>query len=192
MENITLAAYLEKNPESKRLKKRIARALKNYIHASKDIIHAADDLSHAKEDCSAALQAAADIIEDHRDLLEDWTNPQEESVTAIELDKEAEETASEDEDACECNGHDCGPSEEVGCHLRHAACVLTPAKGPEPTDLHSLLNRLRGKMRHPSGQHPDLMPASDQSRTDFCRQPAPSTPDGRMLVVEDQDSHDAE
>ena len=121
MENITLAAYLEKNPESKRLKKRIARALKNYIHASKDIIHAADDLSHAKEDCSAALQAAADIIEDHRDLLEDWTNPQEESVTAIELDKEAEETASEDEDACECNGHDCGPSEEVGCHLRHAA-----------------------------------------------------------------------
>ena len=123
MENITLAAYLEKNPESKRLKKRFARALKIYIHASKDITHASADLAHAKDDCTAALQAAAEIIEDHRDLLEDWPQPQEEAIITIELDKEAKETdADEDDDCdCDCDEHDCGPSEEVGCHLRHAA-----------------------------------------------------------------------
>ena len=127
MENITLAAYLEKNPESKRLKKRISRAIKNYVHASKDIIHASDDLAHAKEDCAAALQAAGDIIEDHHDLLEEWANPQEEAIIAIELDKEGEEADSDEDEGCDCKEHDCGPSEEVGCHLRHAAKDIAAA-----------------------------------------------------------------
>jgi len=136
MKNITLASYLEKNPESKRLNKRFARALKIYIHAAKDINHAADDLAHASEDCTFALQSAAQIVEEHRDLLEEWALPvEEEAVTAIEPDKKGGEAGFDDEEECncegcdeeECNCEECDPCEEVGSHLRHAAKDIADA-----------------------------------------------------------------
>ena len=117
---LTLAAYLEKNPESKRLNKRFARALKIYVHAAKDISHAAADLAHAKEDCTFALQSAAQIIDEHREILDEWALPQaEETVTVIDLGIEGSEVDSDDEEA-DSEVAERDPAEEVATHLRHA------------------------------------------------------------------------
>lgn len=125
METITLAAYLEKNPGNKRLNKRIARALKTYLHSLNDLNHAASDIAHAKEDCAFALQAADQILEDCHSLLEEWALP--DVIEVVETEALPENGCSNDECA-DCDG-DCDEddeseydaSEEVEDHLRHAA-----------------------------------------------------------------------
>lgn len=123
METITLAAYLEKNPESKRLNKRIARALKTYRRSLNELGHAAADIARAKEDCAFATHAADQIIEDCRSLLEEWALP--EAAGAAESEAEAAPATSacgeaECKDCCgECD--DSSAAREVEDHLRHAA-----------------------------------------------------------------------
>ncbi len=113
MENITLAAYLEKNPDSKRLNKRFTRALKILMHASKDLGHASCDLAHAKEDCTFALHAAEQQIEACQEILNGWALPQEEKPAPdIELEK--------DEECCEFEEGESCPSRSLKSHLRHA------------------------------------------------------------------------
>jgi len=126
MESITLAAYLEKNPGNKRLNKRIARALKTYLHSLNDLTHAASDIAHAKEDCAFALQAADQIIEDCHSLLEEWALPDE--IEVVETESQPEPGDCTDEECADCDGECDGDdeseynaAEEVEDHLRHAA-----------------------------------------------------------------------
>ncbi len=126
METITLAAYLEKKPGNKRLNKRIARALKTYLHSLSDLDHAASDIAHAKEDCAFALQAADQILEDCHSLLEEWALP--DVIEVVETEALSETAECTDEDCADC-GEDLNEdeeseynaSEEVEDHLRHAA-----------------------------------------------------------------------
>lgn len=76
MENITLAEFLEKKSESKRLQKRFAKAVKIYIHMTKDLGHAASDIAHAKEDCAFAIHNAEQVLDDCRGMLESWPTPE--------------------------------------------------------------------------------------------------------------------
>lgn len=128
METTTLAAYLEKNPDNKRLNKRIARALKTYLHSLSDLDHAASDIAHAKEDCAFALQAADQILEDCHSLLEEWALPDE--IEVVETEALPETAECTDEDCTDCDGDldededdesEYNASEEVEDHLRHAA-----------------------------------------------------------------------
>jgi len=142
METIALATYLEKNPESKRLNKRVARALKTYLHSEKDLAHAAEDIAHAKEDCAFAIQAAEQLIEDCRGILAEWGLPENVDVAGAASDEAA---PCCDEKCGECDCDDDGPeaSDEVEAHLRHAAKDIGHALADAESALQDL-NKIDG------------------------------------------------
>ena len=74
-------------------------------------------------------------------------------------------------------------------HLRHTAGILTLTKGPQSTNLHSMLYGFYGKVGHPTGQHADLMTSGNKTSTYLGSQSTPAPPDRWMLVVENQDFH---
>ena len=117
MEHIKLTAYLENNPQSKRLNKRMARALKTYLHSVKDLRHAAADIAHSKEDCVFAIQSADQMIDDCHGLLEEWTFSKVPEQDSPSQDPEGQ-GASRIEESEKSNSGSLGQVED---HLRHAA-----------------------------------------------------------------------
>lgn len=139
METITLAAYLEKNPDSKRVNKRIARALKTYLHAEKDLSHAAEDIAHAKEDCAFAIHAAEQLIEDCHGILAEWGLPEQDDTTGEPTDNEATPCCSGEEcEGCDCEEDESPASDQVEKHLRHAAKDIGHALADAESALHDL------------------------------------------------------
>jgi len=121
METTTLATYLEKHPDSKRLNKRIARALKTYLHSQKDLSHAAEDIAHAKEDCAFAIHAAEQLIEDCRGIIAQWALPDQADASGEPDSEEPTPCCDEECQKCDCGDDESQASDEVEKHLRHAA-----------------------------------------------------------------------
>lgn len=80
MEPITLAAFLEKNPKSKRLQKRFAKAVKTFVRMTESSELASSDLDEAKAHSATAIQEAEQAVTDCRDLLAKWSIPEEPSL----------------------------------------------------------------------------------------------------------------
>ena len=119
MEHIRLATYLKNNPQSKRLNKRFARALKTYLHSVKDLRHAAADINHSKEDCVFAILSANQFIEDCHGVIEEWvlSKDPDQQQNDSHLDLAGQDVAKE-QGGDKCNSETLGQVEE---HLRHAA-----------------------------------------------------------------------
>lgn len=143
METISLAAYLEKNPDSKRLNKRVTRALKTYLHSEKDLAHAAEDIAHAKEDCAFAIQAAEHLIEDCRGILTEWGLPEQKDAASEPASDEPGPCCGEECEDCDCEDDESEASDEVEKHLRHAAKDIGHALADAESALQDL-NKIDG------------------------------------------------
>lgn len=140
MKTITLSDYLVQNPDSKKIQKRLARAIKTYRHAARDLSHASEDVAHAKEDCLHAMQMFDVALEDCQQGFADWAKADEEEihlgseetpadapedsdpldldgeVYEVEDDEVDDEGDEDDEDNLEEH-----PANQGDNHLRHAA-----------------------------------------------------------------------
>lgn len=112
METITLAAYLEKNTDSKRLNKRVVRAIKAYKRLVKDLRSADRDVTRAGEDCAFALQTAGQVVKDCRTILDDWALPEEAEIPP-ELEAAGSGESCDGDCGCPCGGESCEVSEET-------------------------------------------------------------------------------
>lgn len=115
---ITLEAYLASKPDSKRLKKRFARAVKFYQHSCETLTHANADFQYTKEACLCLLQAAEHIIQESQHFLDTWQNP---------TPKDAKQKLSQQNDfSAELHTHE--QINELEMHLRQISkdmdCVL--------------------------------------------------------------------
>ncbi len=139
MITITLSDYLVQNPDSKKIQKRLARAIKSYRHAARDLSHASEDVAHAKEDCLHAMQMFDVALEDCQQGFADWAKADEEEeillnseeiladapkdVEALDLDGEVDEVEDDEEDDEEDEEDDLEdhPANQGDNHMRHAA-----------------------------------------------------------------------
>lgn len=126
MKTTTLSDYLAQNPDSKKIQKRLARAIKTYRHAARDLSHASDDVAHAKEDCLHAMQMFDVALDDCQQGFAEWAKADlEEEIHLIPA--ETPEDAPEDGDPLDLDEEDDEedldehPASQGDNHLRHAS-----------------------------------------------------------------------
>jgi len=95
---ITLEDYLASKRDSKRRKKRFARAVKFYKHSSETMTHANADFRYTKEAWLCLLQAAEHIMQESQHSLDTW---QESLATAAQKEISAKKDTVEEEFSAE-------------------------------------------------------------------------------------------
>ena len=130
--SISLAMYLASNPDSKRLKKRFARAMKCYENAGEKLPHASEDFRYAKEDCLCLLQAAEHFIQESQQFFEGWQRLMPESATQKHgVDKEEGDELQSHEQAEELETHLRKVTKDMGCVLHQAESAVEDLRRAE-------------------------------------------------------------